>query len=78
MLSRAMGKLASHLWAAKGVYGLTLNPSIAEDTFIQRTRIRDLAAYASSMSFGHPEHCFLTVRTPKNKIEDVEAVVSLL
>ena len=28
--------------------------------------IRGLAAYASSVSFGHPEHCFLTVWTPKN------------
>ena len=26
---------------------------------------RGLAAYASSVSFGHPEHCFLTVWTPK-------------
>ena len=26
---------------------------------------RGLAGYASSVSFGHPEHCFLTVWTPK-------------
>ena len=30
---------------------------------------RGLAAYASSVSFGHPEHCFLTVWTPKNLSE---------
>ena len=27
--------------------------------------IRGLAAYGSSVSFGHPEHCFVTVWTPK-------------
>ena len=53
-----------------------------------RVPIRGLAAYASSASFGHPEHGFLTVWTPKNLSEfadddfswkiDVEAVVSLL
>ena len=26
---------------------------------------RGLGAYASSVSFGHAEHCFLTVWTPK-------------
>ena len=28
--------------------------------------INFLAAYASSVSFGHAEHCFLTVWTPKS------------
>ena len=31
-----------------------------------RTVHRGLAAYASRVSFGHPEHCFLTVWTPTN------------
>ena len=30
-----------------------------------RYLIRGLDAYASSVSFGHAEHCFLTVWTPK-------------
>ena len=46
-----------------------------------------LSRNASSVSFGHAEHCFLTVWTPKilcqnllkmTFLEDVEAVVSLL
>ena len=32
---------------------------------------RSLAAYASSVSFGHPEHCFLTVWTPKNLCQNL-------
>ena len=28
--------------------------------------IRGLATYASSVSSGHAEHCFLTVRAPKS------------
>ena len=32
---------------------------------------RGLATYASSMSFGHTEHCFLTVWTPKSLGQDL-------
>ena len=32
---------------------------------------RGFAAYASSVSFGHPEHCFLTVWTPKNLCQNL-------
>ena len=34
-------------------------------TIVGRHMARGLATYAS-MSFGHPEHCFLTVWTPKS------------
>ena len=32
---------------------------------------RGLATYVSSVSFGHPEHCFLTVWTPKSLGQDL-------
>ena len=32
---------------------------------------RGLATYASSMSFGYPEHCFLSVWTPKSLGQDL-------
>ena len=32
---------------------------------------RGLAAYASSVSFGHAEHCFLTVWTPKSLCQNL-------
>ena len=32
---------------------------------------RGLATYASSVSFGQPEHCFLTVWTPKSLGQDL-------
>ena len=32
---------------------------------------RGLATYSSSVSFGHPEHYFLTVWTPKSLGQDV-------
>ena len=37
----------------------------------EEVRTRGLAAYASSVSFGHPEHCFLTVWTPKNLCQNL-------
>ena len=38
----------------------------AQYGLLSRTRSRGLATYESSVSFGHPEHCFLTVWTPKS------------
>ena len=32
---------------------------------------RGLATYASNVSFGHTDHCFLTVRTPKSLGQDL-------
>ena len=32
---------------------------------------RGLATYTSGVSFGHPEHYFLTVWTPKNLSQDL-------
>ena len=32
---------------------------------------RGLATYGSSVSFGHPEHCYLTVWTPKSLGQDL-------
>ena len=32
---------------------------------------RGLAAYASNVSFGQPERCFLTVWTPKSLCQDL-------
>ena len=37
----------------------------------QRAHSRGLATYASSVSFGHIEHCFLTVWTPKSLGQDL-------
>ena len=37
--------------------------------FWKDERVRGLAAYASNVSFGHTEHCFLTVWTPKSLSE---------
>ena len=34
-------------------------------------RYRGLAAYVSSVSFGHAEHCFLTVWTPKSLCQNL-------
>ena len=42
-----------------------------KDAKILETLSRGLATYASSMSFGHPEHCFLTVWTPKSLGQDL-------
>ena len=35
------------------------------------SQFRGLAAYAPNVSFGHPEHCFLTVWTPKSLCQNL-------
>ena len=60
----------SHFWEFSMAQGQWFTVRVEPCASIQR-QTRGLATYASSVSFGHPEHCFLTVWTPKSLGQDL-------
>ena len=61
--------VASH-WQLSHMARLELEPGSGERQLAVNGN-RGLATYASSMSFGHPDHYFLTVWTPKSWVQDL-------
>ena len=60
------------VWQLRGKYPNRGYPKIFNDKTVGESPLppRGLAAYASSVSFGHPEHCFVTVWTPKKFLSE--------
>ena len=46
-------------------------PEYSSLVTVQATLLQGLSRNASSASFGHPEHCFLTVWTPKSLCQNL-------